>query len=148
MSLLEDARTLQGDLVDLRHRLHREPEPGLELPRTEEKVLQAIDGLPLEITLGENPRSVTAVLRGSRPGPTVLLRGDMDALPVTERTGLAYAAAADRLHACGHDLHTTMLTGAAPLLALHADRLAGDVVFMFQPGGHGRPEPSPVPPLR
>ncbi|WP_105968147.1 M20 metallopeptidase family protein [Streptomyces geranii] len=138
MSLCEDARTLQGDLVDLRHRLHREPEIGLDLPRTQETVLRALAGLPLEVTLGRSLSSVTAVLRGYAPGPTVLLRGDMDALPVTERTGLPYAAAADRMHACGHDLHTTMLAGSARLLAAHTDRLAGNVVFMFQPGEEGQ----------
>ncbi|MGH3520044.1 MAG: M20 metallopeptidase family protein [Haloechinothrix sp.] len=137
MPLRDDAREIQGDLVELRRALHREPELGLALPRTQEKVLAALDGLPLEIGLGESLTSVTAVLRGARPGPTVLLRGDMDALPVTERTGLDYAAAADRMHACGHDLHTTMLAGAAQLLSAHADRLAGDVVLMFQPGEEG-----------
>jgi hippurate hydrolase len=137
MTLRDDARAIQDDLVELRRRLHREPELGLNLPRTQEKVLAALDGLPVEVTLGESVTSVTAVLRGSRPGPTVLLRGDMDALPVTERTGLDFAAPADRMHACGHDLHTSMLVGAARLLSAHTDRLAGDVVLMFQPGEEG-----------
>lgn len=137
MSLREDAREIQSDLVELRRSLHREPELGLQLPRTQEKVLNALEGLPLEISLGESVSSVTAVLRGAQPGPTVLLRGDMDALPVTERTGLDFAAPADRMHACGHDLHTAMLVGAARLLSARADRLAGDVVLMFQPGEEG-----------
>ncbi|HWG24221.1 MAG TPA: M20 family metallopeptidase [Actinospica sp.] len=132
-----DSRALQGDLVDLRRRLHREPELGLSLPRTQEKVLRALDGLPLEITLGESTSGVTAVLRGERPGPTVLLRGDMDALPVAERTGLDFAASDGRMHACGHDLHTSMLVGAAHLLSARTARLAGDVVLMFQPGEEG-----------
>ncbi|MGW0994259.1 M20 metallopeptidase family protein [Streptomyces sp. NPDC002520] len=137
MPLRDDARAMQDDLVRLRRDLHREPEIGLELPRTQERVLQALDGLPLEISTGGSLDSVTAVLRGSRPGPSVLLRGDMDALPVSERTGLDYAAAADRMHACGHDLHTTMLAGAAHLLSSQRDKLAGDVVLMFQPGEEG-----------
>ncbi|WP_405497282.1 M20 family metallopeptidase [Nocardia sp. NBC_00511] len=137
MSIREDATTLQGDLVQLRRALHREPELGLELPRTQEKVLTALDGLGLEISMGKSLSSVTAVLRGARPGPTVLLRGDMDALPVIERTGLDFAAQADRMHACGHDLHTAMLAGAAQLLSARADQLAGNVVFMFQPGEEG-----------
>ncbi|MDO3647806.1 M20 metallopeptidase family protein [Nocardia mangyaensis] len=137
MSIREDAAALQGDLVQLRRALHREPELGLHLPRTQEKVLTALDGLGLEIGTGTTLSSVTAVLRGARPGPTVLLRGDMDALPVIERTGLDFAAQADRMHACGHDLHTAMLAGAAQLLSARADRLAGDVVFMFQPGEEG-----------
>ncbi|MEV6072393.1 M20 family metallopeptidase [Nocardia sp. NPDC052001] len=137
MSIREDATALQGDLVQLRRALHREPELGLELPRTQEKVLTALDGLGLEIGMGKSLSSVTAVLRGARPGPTVLLRGDMDALPVIERTGLDFAAQADRMHACGHDLHTAMLAGAAQLLSARADQLAGNVVFMFQPGEEG-----------
>ncbi|WP_103501867.1 MULTISPECIES: M20 family metallopeptidase [unclassified Streptomyces] len=137
MNLRDDAQSLADDLVELRRSLHRIPEVGLELPRTQEAVLGAIDGLPLEVSTGGVLSSVTGVLRGARPGPTVLLRGDMDALPVTERTGLKYAAPTDRMHACGHDLHTTMLAGAARLLSAHRDRLAGNVVFMFQPGEEG-----------
>ncbi|MDT0309335.1 M20 family metallopeptidase [Streptomyces sp. DSM 44917] len=137
MHLLDDARALTDDLVRLRRHLHGIPEVGLQLPRTQEAVLLALDGLPLEVTTGTSTTSVTAVLRGARPGPAVLLRGDMDALPVTERTGLPFAAPADRMHACGHDLHTAMLAGAARLLAAHRDRLAGDVILMFQPGEEG-----------
>jgi amidohydrolase len=130
------AGDLQDDLVRLRHDLHREPEIGLELPRTQEKVLGALDGLPLEITTGTALSSVTAVLRGSSPGPAVLLRGDMDALPVTEETGLPYSSQVEGcMHACGHDLHTAMLAGAARLLS-GAD-FAGSVIFMFQPGEEG-----------
>jgi amidohydrolase len=135
-SLRAVADDLSDDLVRLRRDLHREPELGLELPRTQEKVLAALDGLPLEITTGASLSSVTAVLRGAAPGPVVLLRGDMDALPVTERTGLPYASRIPgRMHACGHDLHTAMLVGAARLLAGRS--FAGSVVFMFQPGEEG-----------
>jgi hippurate hydrolase len=101
-------------------------------------VLQAIDGLPLEVSTGESLSSVTAVLRGGSSGPAVLLRGDMDALPVHEEVDLSFRSqVGDRMHACGHDLHTTMLAGAARLLSAHRDHLAGDVVFMFQPGEEG-----------
>jgi hippurate hydrolase len=137
MNLRDDAQSMAGELIRLRRALHRTPEVGLALPRTQEAVLGALDGLPLEISTGAGLSSVTGVLRGARPGPTVLLRGDMDALPVAERTGLDYAADGAMMHACGHDLHTTMLTGAARLLSAHRDRLAGNVVFMFQPGEEG-----------
>ncbi|MFB4313890.1 amidohydrolase [Actinomadura sp. 21ATH] len=134
-SLSTAAKALQPELVRLRRDLHREPELGLELPRTQDKVLNALDGLPLEVTAGERLTSVTAVLRGARPGPTVLLRGDMDALPVTERGDAdLISRTPGRMHACGHDLHTAMLAGSARLLAGRRDRLAGNVVFMFQPG--------------
>jgi amidohydrolase len=138
MDLRDDARSMADELTAMRHALHREPEVGLDLPRTQEKVLAAIDGLPLEVSTGKALTSVTAVLRGGSPGPTVLLRGDMDALPVHEEVDLPFRSQLDdRMHACGHDLHTTMLAGAARLLCAHRDRLAGDVVFMFQPGEEG-----------
>ncbi len=143
MTVVTDAHELTDELIELRHRLHQEPEIGLDLPRTQEKVLQALDGLPYEITLGTDTTSVTAVLRGhgeyrSAEKPVVLLRGDMDGLPVQERTGASFTSRVDgAMHACGHDLHTAMLTGAATLLADRRDQLAGDVILMFQPGEEG-----------
>ncbi len=138
VTLAEDAAAISGQVAELRQDIHRDPEIGLDLPRTQQKVLAALDGLPLEITLGRQLSSVTAVLRGDRPGPVVLLRGDMDALPVTEATGLPFASRVDgAMHACGHDLHTAMLAGAARLLAARKRDLAGSVIFMFQPGEEG-----------
>jgi amidohydrolase len=138
MPVHDDAVAIADDLMRLRRDIHREPEIGLDLPRTQQKVVAALDGLPLELTLGRALSSVTAVLRGGRPGGTVLLRGDMDALPVTERTGLDYSSQTDgAMHACGHDLHTAMLAGAARLLAARQPELPGNVIFMFQPGEEG-----------
>ncbi|HEY6795123.1 MAG TPA: M20/M25/M40 family metallo-hydrolase, partial [Kineosporiaceae bacterium] len=136
MDFLADAQAQQDELVRLRRAIHQEPEIGLELPRTQEKVLAALDGLPLEITPGPaGLGSVTAVLRGGRStGRAVLLRGDMDALPVAEDTDLDFAATNGAMHACGHDLHTASLVGAARLLAARREELTGDVIFMFQPG--------------
>jgi amidohydrolase len=135
----EDAVAMAPELRELRRAIHREPEIGVDLPRTQEKVLAALSGLPLEqVTLGRELTSVTAVLRGGQPGPTVLLRGDMDALPVTELTGVPYSSGIDGvMHACGHDLHTAMLVGAARLLSARQADLPGSVVFMFQPGEEG-----------
>src|SRR6266699_2733288 len=87
MDLREDAKAIQDEMVALRRELHQIPEVGLHLPRTQERVLAALDPLPLEVSTGTALSSVTAVLRGGRPGPVVLLRGDMDALPVTELSG-------------------------------------------------------------
>jgi amidohydrolase len=138
MTVLDDAREMNGDLVRLRRELHGHPEIGLDLPWTQETVLREIDGLPLEVSTGADVSSVVAVLRGGGgSGRSVLLRGDMDALPVQERTGLDYAATGETMHACGHDLHTTMMVGAARLLSAQRDKLHGDVVFMFQPGEEG-----------
>jgi amidohydrolase len=142
--LHSDVAELKHDMVELRHRLHRRPEIGLELPETQRTVLDALAGLPLEVSTGSSCSSVTAVLRGTAavaadgPRPAMLLRGDMDALPVQEATGAEFASTVDGvMHACGHDLHTAMLAGAARLLSAHRDALAGDVVFMFQPGEEG-----------
>jgi amidohydrolase len=137
-ALLDDARRLLDDTVQLRRRLHRHPEIGLTLPRTQQAVLDALAGLPLATRTGQKTTSVVATLEGARPGPTVLLRADMDALPLQEDTGLPFASeVAGAMHACGHDTHVAMLVSAARLLAARRDSLAGRVVFMFQPGEEG-----------
>ena len=136
--LLDDARALAPELAGLRHDLHRIPEIGLHLPKTQARVLQALDGLGLEVTTGRDLSSVVAVLRGAHPGPAVLLRGDMDALPVTEESGEPFTSEhVGTMHACGHDLHVAGLVGAARLLAARRDVIAGSVVLMFQPGEEG-----------
>lgn len=141
---LELASTIGPDLIALRRRLHRIPELGMSLPLTQQAVLDALAGLDLEITLGESLSSVVAVLRGrgGSPGagarPVVLLRGDMDALPVTEDLPLDFVSEhVGLMHACGHDLHVAGLVGAARILHELRDELEGDVVFMFQPGEEG-----------
>jgi len=137
-TLLDDARRLLDDTLQLRRRLHRHPEIGLTLPRTQQAVLDALGGLPLKIRTGQKTTSVVATLDGARPGPTVLLRADMDALPLQEATGLPFASeVAGAMHACGHDTHVAMLVGAARLLAARRDSLPGRVLFMFQPGEEG-----------
>lgn len=88
MSFLDHATSLQPELVALRRSLHAHPEVGNDLTWTQQRIVEALDGLDLEVTLGRSVSSVVAVLRGARPGPTVLLRGDMDGLPVAEQTGL------------------------------------------------------------
>ncbi|MFF1476756.1 M20 family metallopeptidase [Streptomyces sp. NPDC058301] len=137
-SLLDEARRLAPEAVALRRALHQGPEEGLDLPDTQGLLLGALDGLGLEIRSGRTLTSVTAVLSGSADGPTILLRADMDALPVTEETGLPFASRTPGLmHACGHDAHMAMLVGAARLLAERREQIAGRVVFMFQPGEEG-----------
>jgi amidohydrolase len=136
--LLAAARADADRTVDLRRRLHRRPEIGLHLPATQATVLEAFADLPIEVTTGTSTSSVVGVLRGARPGPTYLLRGDMDALPVREDTGLPFASEVPGvMHACGHDTHVAMLLGAARLLAERRDALVGQVVFMVQPGEEG-----------
>ena len=137
-SFLTQAKEIQEDLAAIRRHIHQEPEIGLDLPKTQAKIVAALDGLGLEVTTGKGLSAVTAVLRGSKSNKTVLLRADMDALPITELTDLAYKSQIDgAMHACGHDLHVAMLIGAAKLLVKNKSQLNGDVVFMFQPGEEG-----------
>jgi hippurate hydrolase len=126
------------EAIVLRRAIHAEPELGLDLPKTTAKVKAALAGLPLEIREGPSTSGLVAILRGPANGRTVLLRGDMDALPLTEDTGLAFTSLIDgAMHACGHDTHVAMLAGAARALCAARERLTGTVMFMFQPGEEG-----------
>jgi hippurate hydrolase len=137
-ALLDEAKELLPDLVALRRAIHAEPELGLELPKTREKVLERLEALPLEIETHKQSSAVVATLRGAKPGRSILLRADMDALPMPEDTGLPFASKTPgAMHACGHDAHTAMLVGAARLLVARRAELRGSVVFMFQPGEEG-----------
>jgi amidohydrolase len=137
-TLRDEARDLFDELSVLRRKLHQWPEVGNSLPITRETVLESIEGLPLDLTLHETTSGVAALLTGGKPGPTILLRGDMDALPMPEDTGLEFSSKVDNvMHACGHDTHTAMLVGAAKLLSARAADLPGRVLFMFQPGEEG-----------
>ncbi|MCR2824785.1 M20 metallopeptidase family protein [Microbacterium sp. zg.Y909] len=136
--LREQAEALRHRLVAVRRELHAAAEVGLDLPATQAIILRELEGLGLAISTGRSLSSVTAVLRGGAPGPVVLLRADMDALPITETTGLDFAAASGAMHACGHDLHMAGLLGAVRLLVALREELPGTVVFMFQPGEEGQ----------
>ena len=138
-ALLDEAGDLLDEVVALRRRIHRRPELGLDLPVTQATIREALDGLGLDVRTGTATTSVVADLRGGAgDGPTVLLRGDMDALPMPEDTGVDFASeVAGAMHACGHDAHVSMLVGAARLLAARRDQIAGTVRFMFQPGEEG-----------
>jgi hippurate hydrolase len=135
---MEAAQAVHAETVALRRAIHAEPELGLQTPKTMAKVRAALAGLPLEWKTGKSTTGAVAVLRGAKPGRTVLLRGDMDALPMPEDTGLPFrSTVANTMHACGHDTHTAMLASAARILAGRRDSLAGTVLFMFQPGEEG-----------
>ncbi|MCK2030367.1 M20 metallopeptidase family protein [Microbacterium galbinum] len=132
------AEELRAHLTAVRRELHGAVEIGLDLPNTQAILLRELEGLGLEITVGQSLSSITAVLRGGRPGPVVLLRGDMDGLPITEASGLPFASTSGAMHACGHDLHMAGVLGAVRLLVARRDELPGTVVFMFQPGEEGQ----------
>lgn len=136
--LLEAATAIGGRITSLRRAIHAEPELGLETPATLAKVRSELADLPLEWREGPACTGAVAVLKGAKPGRSVLLRGDMDALQMSEATGLPFASTiAGRMHACGHDAHTAMLAGAARVLTARAGEIEGEVRFMFQPGEEG-----------
>ena len=139
---LDEARELLPEAVALRRRIHAKPELGLNLPLTTQAVLDALQGCEVEIARGKSTSGLVVSLSGRNPGAqsgrTILLRGDMDALPMPEETGLEFASEiSGRMHACGHDAHTAMLVQAVHLLHRHRDQLTGTVKFMFQPGEEG-----------
>jgi amidohydrolase len=137
--LKEEVReNLAEKIVALRRDIHREPELDFDTKKTAEKVLGALDGLPLDIHTGVAENGIVATLRGEGDGPTVGLRADMDALPIHEETGLPFASEIDgKMHACGHDGHTSMLVGAAHALSGMREKLNGTVKFFFQPAEEG-----------
>jgi hippurate hydrolase len=134
--LLVSANNLSEDLIALRRRLHQIPEFALDLPQTQKTLLAELESLG-EITLGKSLSSIVLVIRGGTPGPTVLLRADMDALRVSEETNLDFASNNGFMHACGHDLHMSAGVGAAKLIYEMKDQLKGDVAIWFQPGEEG-----------
>jgi amidohydrolase len=129
------ARGVAEAAVALRRELHAAPELGLELPRTKRAVLAALADLPLTIREHAGSSGFVATLRGGAPGRVLLLRADMDALPLDETNELAFRSRTPGvMHACGHDAHTAMLAGAARALAAERETLRGEVRFMFQAG--------------
>ena len=136
--LLAAAEAIQDDVIAIRRRIHRRPEIGLDLPQTQAAVLEELEKLGIAGRPGTALSSVVGVIEGGRSGRTVLLRGDMDALPLHEDTGLDFVSETDgTMHACGHDTHVAMLLGAARLLHERRAELPGRVILMFQPGEEG-----------
>ena len=140
---------LEPRVIEWRRDFHSHPELGNREFRTSGKVTDHLRSLGLDVRTGIAHTGVVALLRGARPGPTIMLRADMDALPVTERTDVPFRSSVMAefrgrpvgvMHACGHDAHTAILMGAAEVLAGLRDRLPGTVMFVFQPAEEGAPE--------
>ena len=133
-------------VIQLREHIHQHPELGNIEFETSKLVQKELKSYGIEVKTGYAKTGVIGILKGAKPGPVMAMRADMDALPMAEKTGLAYASKAKALyqgkespvmHACGHDAHTAMLLGAAKVLAEHKQELAGTVVFVFQPAEEG-----------
>ena len=138
--------SIEGKLIDWRRDIHQHPELGDQETRTSGVVADHLRSLGLEVRTGVARTGVVAVLKGAKPGPTVALRADMDALPVKEPKGLPFASQAkaqylgkevDVMHACGHDTHTAILMAVAEVLTSLKDQLPGTVQFIFQPAEEG-----------
>ena len=140
---LKGAKSLLPEAVTLRRKIHENPELGLFLPKTVAAVREALTGLDVGIETGPSSSGMIVTLQGPTQGRTVLLRGDMDALPMPEDTDVPFKSKeAGKMHACGHDSHTAMLAGAVKLLHANRSRLAGTVKFMAEDADsswHGEP---------
>ena len=138
--LLKQSLQMKEQLVFWRREIHRHPEIGLSLPHTAafvERTLTQLGLTPCRMG-GEDVTGITAVIPGACPGPTILLRADMDALPMDEENSLPFRSEIPgAAHMCGHDTHTAMLLGAAALLTRFQQQLQGNVKLMFQPGEEG-----------
>lgn len=135
---IDGAKALLPDAIKLRRTIHAYPELGNFLPVTVKTVREALADLDLTYEEGPSSSGFIATLKGPGQGRTVLLRGDMDALPMPEDTEVEFKSTVPgAMHACGHDSHTAMLATAARLLHANRDKLSGTVKFMFQPGEEG-----------
>lgn len=134
MNIKEEIKELEPELIKLRRDFHKHPELGWEEVRTAGIVAEYLRELGLEVTEGVSKTGVVGLLRGEKPGKTLLLRADMDALPVEEENDFEYKSQNEGLmHACGHDGHTAMLLVAAKILSRKIDEIAGNIKFVFQP---------------
>jgi amidohydrolase len=137
-NFLSHAEELFSYTQSLRRDFHKHPELGFTEVRTGGIVAKELETLGIEVTKGVGKTGVVGWLEGSKPGPTILLRFDMDALPITEETGAEYASTNPGImHACGHDGHTAIGLTVARMLHAHRDQLAGNVKFCFQPSEEG-----------
>lgn len=137
-SLLESARAIAAEIVADRRAIHQQPELAYQEHKTAALVAGRLRALGLDTQTGIGETGVVGLVQGAQPGKTVLLRADMDALPIEERTDVPYASRNPGvMHACGHDGHTAMLLGAARLLAERRESIRGQVKLMFQPAEEG-----------
>lgn len=126
-------KDIQAELVNMRRDLHKIPELGLELPLTQKYVIAKLNEYGIEYTLNEGDSGIIAYVNKGKPGKVIALRADMDALPITEANDVEYKSTHEgKMHACGHDAHTSMLLGAAKILNENKDSLNGEVRFIFQ----------------
>ncbi len=134
MDILKEAEELKNEVIELRRNFHRRPETGFDLPETSEKVATYLEKLGIAVKRNVGKSGVVGILQGKCEGKTILLRADMDALPIEEKNDVPYKSEIPgKMHACGHDGHTAMLLVAAKILTRHTDDFCGTIKFVFQP---------------
>ena len=137
MELLNQVKKYESDMIRWRRELHQIPEVGLELPNTAAYVSGELDKLGISHQRNIGVSGIVGLIEGKKPGRTIALRADMDALAIQEETGLPFASTNGNMHACGHDAHAAMLLGAAKVLMENRDRLSGNVKLLFQAAEEG-----------
>ena len=130
----QECKELNDYLVGIRRNLHQIPELSTDLPKTQAAVCAELDKLGIEYKKNNADSGIIGIIKGGKPGKTILLRADMDALHITEQTGLPFASTNGCMHACGHDAHAAMLLGALKVINKNKDKLNGNVKFVFQTG--------------
>lgn len=136
MDINKAVQTIHQDIIKWRRELHQIPEIGFELENTSRYLREGLDQMGIAyLTAAET--GIVALIEGGKPGPTLAFRADMDALPITEETGLTFASTNGNMHACGHDAHMAMLLGTAKIINGIRERLSGNVKLIFQPGEEG-----------
>lgn len=137
MDIKNQAKAISEDIIKWRRELHQIPEIGLNLPKTSAYVMDRLNDLGIEYKTLVDGSGIVAIIKGKHPGKTIVLRADMDALPIKEETNLPFASKNGNMHACGHDSHTAMLLGAAKILKNNEDKIKGNVKLIFQPAEEG-----------
>ena len=140
MEISPEVLAINDEVIDVRRHFHQHPELGHEEFQTAEKIAEYLHQLDLEVKTGVNKTGVVGLLKGAEKGPTLMLRADMDALPVQEECDVSYCSQIDgKMHACGHDGHIAMLLGAAKILSHKRENLRGNIKFLFEPNeeNHG-----------
>jgi amidohydrolase len=141
LDIISAAKNIHNEVIVWRRDLHRIPEIGFELEQTSRYIRDSLDQMAIPYQIAAQT-GIVALIEGGKPGPTLALRADMDALPIAEETGLPFASTNGNMHACGHDAHAAMLLGTAKMLKAVSADLKGSVKLLFQPGeeGHGGAE--------
>ncbi len=137
MDIIKTAKEVEKSIINWRRDLHQIPEIGLNLEQTSQYVIKQLEEMGIEYRKNIGVSGIVGLIKGEKPGRTIALRADMDALPIKEETGLTFASKNGNMHACGHDAHTAILLGAAKVLNENKDKIKGNVKLIFQPAEEG-----------